>query len=356
MIAGFGARPRSIDAEEHDRMLAGVCHLPHVLANVLVKEAQGAMPAPARAFATRRASRGPTRRCGATSTSPTATSSAARSVPFAPSSPRSIERSSKATARGWRTGRRSRPSAGATCWRRRASAARSRRSGSSCRTGLVSLPSFALALGRAGINIHDMSLSPSADNTRGEIAFWVPAGGGQPGPTAVARARERPLRSGGALRGEIEPPADKSISHRAAILGAMASDPVRVHNYLDADDTISTLDAMRALGALVEQRAEELVIRGVGLREAREPEEPIDVGNAGHAHAPAARLAGRAGRRTPTARRRRLDPPAARRPDREPLELMGARSRRPTAACRPSRSTAPACIRSTTSCRSPRRR
>jgi 3-phosphoshikimate 1-carboxyvinyltransferase len=83
------------------------------------------------------------------------------------------------------------------------------------------------------------------------------------------------------LRGEIEPPPDKSISHRAAILGAMASEPVRVHNYLHAEDTISTLNAMRSLGALVEERADELVIRGVGLREARVPEDVIDVGNAG---------------------------------------------------------------------------
>jgi len=83
------------------------------------------------------------------------------------------------------------------------------------------------------------------------------------------------------LRGEIEPPPDKSISHRAAILGAMASEPVRVHNYLHADDTVSTLNAMRSLGALVEEREDELVIRGVGLREARVPEDVIDVGNAG---------------------------------------------------------------------------
>ena len=64
-------------------------------------------------------------------------------------------------------------------------------------------------------------------------------------------------------------------------MGAMASEPVRVHNYLHADDTISTLNAMRSLGALVEEREDELVIRGVGLREARVPEDVIDVGNAG---------------------------------------------------------------------------
>jgi 3-phosphoshikimate 1-carboxyvinyltransferase len=89
------------------------------------------------------------------------------------------------------------------------------------------------------------------------------------------------------LRGELRPPADKSISHRAAILGAMATRPVRVHNYLAAEDTISTLDAVRAVGARVEIGPEigpahpELTITGTGLRGAREPRGPIDVGNAG---------------------------------------------------------------------------
>ncbi len=56
------------------------------------------------------------------------------------------------------------------------------------------------------------------------------------------------------LAGELRAPADKSISHRAALLGAMASEPVRIENYLHAADTTSTLDAVRALGALVEVR------------------------------------------------------------------------------------------------------
>jgi 3-phosphoshikimate 1-carboxyvinyltransferase len=83
------------------------------------------------------------------------------------------------------------------------------------------------------------------------------------------------------LSGELRAPADKSISHRAALLGAMASEPVRIERYLDAADTNSTLDAVRALGALVEVRDAEIVVRGTGLREAREPDGPIDVGNAG---------------------------------------------------------------------------
>jgi 3-phosphoshikimate 1-carboxyvinyltransferase len=85
----------------------------------------------------------------------------------------------------------------------------------------------------------------------------------------------------GPLTGELTAPADKSISHRAALLGAMASYPVRIENYLHAADTTSTLDAVRALGALVEVHPGEVVVRGAGLREAREPEGPIDVGNAG---------------------------------------------------------------------------
>jgi 3-phosphoshikimate 1-carboxyvinyltransferase len=85
----------------------------------------------------------------------------------------------------------------------------------------------------------------------------------------------------GPLSGELRAPADKSISHRAALLGAMAPYPVRIENYLHAADTRSTLNALRALGALVEERPDEVVVRGAGLREAREPGGPIDVGNAG---------------------------------------------------------------------------
>ncbi len=83
------------------------------------------------------------------------------------------------------------------------------------------------------------------------------------------------------LTGELRAPADKSISHRAALLGAMASEPVRIERYLHAADTTSTLEAVRALGALVEIRDGQTTIRGTGLREAREPDGPIDVGNAG---------------------------------------------------------------------------
>ena len=128
----------------------------------------------------------------------------------------------------------------------------------------------------------------------------------------------------GPLRGQLTAPPDKSISHRAALLAAMHDEPVRVENYLDAADTRSTLDALRSLGALVEQRPDGLVVRGSGLREAREGHDPIDVGNAGTLmRLLPGWLAAQAGRTytldgDASIRRRPIDRVA------DPLRLMGA--------------------------------
>jgi 3-phosphoshikimate 1-carboxyvinyltransferase len=86
----------------------------------------------------------------------------------------------------------------------------------------------------------------------------------------------------GPLRGSLRPPADKSISHRAALIAAMGEGETRVEGYLDAADTRSTLTAVEALGARVEAGADlalELRIHGVGLRGPAPAR--IDVGNAG---------------------------------------------------------------------------
>lgn len=84
------------------------------------------------------------------------------------------------------------------------------------------------------------------------------------------------------LRGRLTPPPDKSISHRAALFGAMSDVPVTIRNFLCAQDTISTLDAVRSLGAGVDEREHELVIRGVGLHTAHESTGGLlNVGNAG---------------------------------------------------------------------------
>jgi 3-phosphoshikimate 1-carboxyvinyltransferase len=85
----------------------------------------------------------------------------------------------------------------------------------------------------------------------------------------------------GPLRGQLRVAGDKSVSHRAALLAAMASEPVRIHNYLQAADTRSTLSAIRELGVIVQEQGEDVLIRGCGLRNAQVPAGPIDVGNAG---------------------------------------------------------------------------
>jgi 3-phosphoshikimate 1-carboxyvinyltransferase len=86
----------------------------------------------------------------------------------------------------------------------------------------------------------------------------------------------------GPLKGSIRPPADKSISHRAAMVAGMCDSPVTIRNYLNSEDTNSTLAAVEAVGAGIERRGDEIVVRGVGLRGAQESAAGvIDVGNAG---------------------------------------------------------------------------
>jgi len=97
-------------------------------------------------------------------------------------------------------------------------------------------------------------------------------------PPGPQRVRFEPAAR---LRGALAPPPDKSLSHRAALIAAMCSEPVRIANFLHADDTRRTLDAVRVLGALVEEHPDGLVVRGTGLREAADVAAPIDVGNAG---------------------------------------------------------------------------
>jgi 3-phosphoshikimate 1-carboxyvinyltransferase len=88
------------------------------------------------------------------------------------------------------------------------------------------------------------------------------------------------------LAGSLTPPPDKSISHRAFLLGGMSDGAVRIRNALRADDTASTLAAAVVLGAEVEDQepagpGTNLTLRGVGLRGPSEARSAIDVGNAG---------------------------------------------------------------------------
>jgi 3-phosphoshikimate 1-carboxyvinyltransferase len=87
------------------------------------------------------------------------------------------------------------------------------------------------------------------------------------------------------LRGELRPPPDKSVSHRAALLGAMAEGPTRISGYLDSADTRETLRAVAAVGAGVREGDPDdhggffVEVEGIGLRGPKPAD--IDVGNAG---------------------------------------------------------------------------
>ena len=84
------------------------------------------------------------------------------------------------------------------------------------------------------------------------------------------------------LRGRVAIPGDKSITHRALMLNAAAEGEARIDGFLDAADTRSTLECMRALGAEIEETAPDaLVVRGRGRSGLREAGDVLDCGNSG---------------------------------------------------------------------------
>jgi 3-phosphoshikimate 1-carboxyvinyltransferase len=84
-----------------------------------------------------------------------------------------------------------------------------------------------------------------------------------------------------ALRGDIAVPGDKSISHRALLLGAIAGGESEIQGFGASKDTLSTAAAVRALGAEVEVDGDRVRVGGAGLRGLRQPAGPLDCGNAG---------------------------------------------------------------------------
>jgi 3-phosphoshikimate 1-carboxyvinyltransferase len=89
-------------------------------------------------------------------------------------------------------------------------------------------------------------------------------------------------RLSGALTGKVRVPGDKSISHRALILGALAVGKTMISGLLEGEDVLNTAQAMRALGAQVERTGDfAWVVRGVGVAGFTEPQTPLDFGNSG---------------------------------------------------------------------------
>ena len=88
-------------------------------------------------------------------------------------------------------------------------------------------------------------------------------------------------RPSGTLKGTARVPGDKSISHRAFLLGGLASGETRVTGLLEGEDVLATGRAMRALGASIEKQGDEWIIHGTGNGALLEPREVLDFGNAG---------------------------------------------------------------------------
>ncbi|HMM21327.1 MAG TPA: 3-phosphoshikimate 1-carboxyvinyltransferase [Selenomonadales bacterium] len=88
-----------------------------------------------------------------------------------------------------------------------------------------------------------------------------------------------PLRR---LTGQVTVPGDKSISHRSILLASLAEKPVRIRNFLRAEDCLSTLRCMQALGVKADRLADsDLLVEGNGLYGLTEPSTVLDAGNSG---------------------------------------------------------------------------
>src|SRR5215211_3103667 len=84
-----------------------------------------------------------------------------------------------------------------------------------------------------------------------------------------------------ALRGTLDVPPDKSISHRAALAALLSTHETTIHHYLPAEDTLATLHAIESFGARVQRARTSARITGVGLTHPPEPENIIDARNSG---------------------------------------------------------------------------
>lgn len=129
----------------------------------------------------------------------------------------------------------------------------------------------------------------------------------------------------GALRGEVAVPGDKSVSHRALMLGAIAEGTTHIRGFLESADTRATERILRAMGVRIDAPAAgERVVHGVGLHGLRTPIGELDCGNSGTAmRLLAGLLAGQTFSSVLTG-----DASLSRRPMRrviEPLTAMGAR-------------------------------
>ena len=83
------------------------------------------------------------------------------------------------------------------------------------------------------------------------------------------------------LKGEVNIPGDKSISHRAVMFGSLAEGTTEVTNFLQGADCLSTISCFRKLGIEIENTSQRILIHGKGLHGLTEPSDTLDTGNSG---------------------------------------------------------------------------
>ena len=83
------------------------------------------------------------------------------------------------------------------------------------------------------------------------------------------------------IKGELNIPGDKSISHRSAIISSLVNDNVVIENFLFCQDCIKTVDILNKIGVKIEKINGNLIVYGRGIKNLKEPDEILDVGNSG---------------------------------------------------------------------------
>ncbi|HHB93502.1 MAG TPA: 3-phosphoshikimate 1-carboxyvinyltransferase [Thioploca sp.] len=90
------------------------------------------------------------------------------------------------------------------------------------------------------------------------------------------------VKPGGKIRGTIRVPGDKSISHRVVMLGALAKGITQISGCLEAEDTLNTIAAFKAMGVSIKKNSQgQIIIHGVGMHGLQPPTEPLYIGNSG---------------------------------------------------------------------------
>lgn len=89
------------------------------------------------------------------------------------------------------------------------------------------------------------------------------------------------LKTKQGLQGELTVPADKSISHRSIMFGAISHGTTTVHNFLRAEDCLSTVAVFKALGVKIKDDGETITVEGKGFSGLKEPSEMLNAGNSG---------------------------------------------------------------------------